>query len=129
MKEKVYHIELNGNIIGSSKLEFADVSMGIIFGKINFINIKSPYHFLREYCIKNKIVLNDNDNKLCLLDTQIIPNLKIYSENKINIETTGISISGMNDDVFQIFLYGINSKEMQNKFSNHFENYYKTGLN
>lgn len=36
MEEKVYKILLDGKLFGTTKLEFGDPPMGIVFGQINF---------------------------------------------------------------------------------------------
>ncbi|MDM1546748.1 hypothetical protein HX096_02595 [Empedobacter falsenii] len=38
-----FTIKLEEQIIGTTEFEFADVPMGVVYGKINFIDIESPY--------------------------------------------------------------------------------------
>lgn len=66
---KIYNIELNGVKIGTTDFEFADTSMGVIHGKINFENVKSPYELFRNHCKRYKVQINDDEPKLKLIDT------------------------------------------------------------
>lgn len=84
MKNKIYNIILEEEIIGTTELEKADAAMGIVFGKINFINIKSGFKFFKEYCKKNKIEYESYpEDKLIL--TRYIPNLRVINEDKTEI--------------------------------------------
>lgn len=38
---KIYHIELEGKRIGTTRLEYADPPMGVVYGKVDFENIDS----------------------------------------------------------------------------------------
>lgn len=49
--KKTYDIKLSGVKIGTTDFEFADTPMGVVHGKINFENVKSPYE-LNYYRLK-----------------------------------------------------------------------------
>jgi hypothetical protein len=59
LMSKIYCILLDSNKIGITKLEIADVSMGIVFSKIEFLNISSGYYFFKDYCSENGISFTD----------------------------------------------------------------------
>jgi hypothetical protein len=42
---KEYKIFLDDVLIGTTNFEFADVPMGVVYGKVNFIDFKNPYFF------------------------------------------------------------------------------------
>lgn len=42
---KEYKIFLDEILIGTTNFEFADVPMGVVYGKVNFIDFKNPYIF------------------------------------------------------------------------------------
>ena len=47
--DKVYNILLDDKRIGTTKLEKGDAPMGVVFGGINFFDIKAPYDFFKSY--------------------------------------------------------------------------------
>jgi hypothetical protein len=127
MKNKIYTIILEENIIGTTELEKADASMGVAFGKINFNNIKSGFDFFKEYCEKNKIEFEYYpEDKLIL--TRYIPSLKIIDENKSEIIGMGNYINGMDSDIYEINIFGIPYPFYEEEFPKHVEEY-KTNLN
>lgn len=123
-----FTIKLDEQIIGTTEFEFADVPMGIVYGKINFIDIESPYLLFKNYCLANNIHINYDSEKERLIDTAIIPNLRIYyNDFKEELKSWGSSISGIeiSDDVFEITLYGLESETMSTLFKHHFDEYFK----
>ena len=46
---KEYKIFLDDILIGTTNFEFADVPMGVVFGKVNFISIDQPYQFIKNF--------------------------------------------------------------------------------
>lgn len=123
-----YQIEIEGNKIGTTQFEYADVPMGVIYGKIIFEKIKSPYEFLKNYCVNNDIKINMDDEKLKLIDTVVIPNLKVYDEDARELIGWGGAITGIedssNDFDFEIQFGGITSEIMKSKFQKHFDEYF-----
>jgi len=96
----IYDILLDNKIIGTTELEKADAPMGVVFGKLTFINIESGYHFFKTYCQTNNIkIVTDYPNDK-LITTEDIPNLKVINQNGIEIKGQGTNIEGMDSDVF-----------------------------
>ncbi|MGG6230349.1 hypothetical protein [Tenacibaculum sp. SDUM215027] len=122
--KKTYRIELNEVKIGTTDFEFADTPMGVIHGKINFENVKSPYELIKNHCKKHNVIININDKKIKFIDTQVIPELKVYLENGTELNGWGGAISGMEKDDFEIQFGGITSEIMQTEFKHHYEQYY-----
>lgn len=125
-----FTIKLEEQIIGTTEFEFADVPMGVVYGKINFIDIESPYLLFKNYCLTDNIHINYDSEKERLIDTAIIPNLRIYyNDFKEELKSWGSSISGIeiSDDVFEfeITLYGLESETMSTLFKHHFDEYFK----
>lgn len=103
-----YRIELDGNIIGHSKLETGDPPMGVASGRVNFEGVSSPSLLFHESCRNAGIEINDYDPSLGLIDTQLIPNLRVYRADGLEIcGELGASITGFDDDGFYITILGI----------------------
>ena len=49
---KEYKIFLDEILIGTTNFEFADVPMGVVYGKVNFIDFKNPYFFSKNIVIQ-----------------------------------------------------------------------------
>lgn len=120
---KEYKIFLDGKFIGITNLEFADVPMGMVYGKIIFSELENPYLFFKEYCINNEIEYSFIEDEK-YINTFTLKNMKIiYNENS---ELMGnCSISGFGND-FQIDVYDITETIMKNLFLSHYYDYYDT---
>ncbi len=123
---ETYNIELNGVKIGTTDFEFADTPMGVIHGKINFISLQSPYELFKNHCKKFNVRINDDEPKLKLIDTVVIPELKVYSNNGTELKGWGGAITGMDDEEYEIQFGGITSELMKSEFRHHYDEYYKT---
>lgn len=123
---KTYRIELNGVKIGTTDFEFADTPMGVIHGKINFENIDSPYELFKNHCKKYEVTINQDDKKFRFIDTQVIPELKVYLEDGAELNGWGAAITGMEEDDFEIQFGGITPELMQIEFKHHYDEYFKT---
>ena len=55
MTEKIYKILLNDKLFGTTKLEFGDPPMGVVFGQIDFAEKNIGYDFIKQYCTDNLI--------------------------------------------------------------------------
>ena len=119
-----YNIELNKVKIGTTDFEFADVPMGVVYGRVYFENIESPYEFFKNHCNKFNIQLIDNDPDLKSIDTGIIPDLKVYLDNGMELPGWGAAIIGMDNVEYEIQFSGISTEIMQTEFKHHFDEYY-----
>ncbi|MFH6964173.1 hypothetical protein ACHRVK_17425 [Flavobacterium plurextorum] len=79
--EKRYILKLDNKIIGYTKFEHADVSMGVIHGKVILEGIFSPYVFFRDHCVKFNVQISSDFQKEKFISTQIIPQLEVFLEN------------------------------------------------
>ena len=123
---KTYHIELSGVKIGTTEFEFADAPMGVVFGKLKFDNVISPYELIKEHCTKNGIGINDDYPDDKFINTMIIPQLKVFDYEHNQLKGCGAYIIGMESDGFEIQFEGITSELMQSEFKHHYDEYYKT---
>jgi hypothetical protein len=123
--KKTYSIQLNEVKIGTTDFEFADPPMGIIHGKVNFENVEFPYEFIKNHCEKFKVTINQDDKEYKFIDTQVIPELKVYLENGTELTGWGGAISGMEKDDFEIQFGGLDYTIMQTEFAHHYYDYYK----
>ena len=57
MLKKQYNILLAETIMVTTELEKADAPMGVVFGRISFININSCCDFIKPCCVRNNITL------------------------------------------------------------------------
>src|ERR1700756_4411942 len=101
---KTYDILLDNNKIGTTELEKADVPMGVVFGKINFVSIDSGYNFFKNYCLKNNIEIFTDYPDLKLITTADIPKLKVTSESGNEIKGEVTNIEGSDTDNFDILI-------------------------
>lgn len=123
MTTKRYDILLDDKIVGTTELEKADAAMGVVFGNITFDRIISGYDFLKTYCLTNniEIVTDYPDDKL--IATADISNLKVLKPNGIEIKGQGTSISGMDNDFFEITILGISYPFFEEEFPHHVKAY------
>ncbi|QHS57246.1 hypothetical protein GWR56_17500 [Mucilaginibacter sp. 14171R-50] len=117
-----YDILLDGLHIGTTKLERADVPMGVVFGDITFNNSQFGYDFLREYCVVNNLPFSEDiENKV--ISTNNIPLLKVKNKDFELIHGLSCSISGMDGNDFEIYIIGIDSSRYQMLFPHHVNHY------
>lgn len=101
-----YEIFLDGNRIGTTKLENADAPMGVVFGKIEFLQINSGYSFFKIVCSEKQIGFEDfPEDKL--ISTRNIPGLVVETKTGIVLNGLGCSVTGMDSDIFEITIKGI----------------------
>lgn len=125
MKEKIYKILLNDKLFGTTKLEFGDPSMGVVFGQINFAEINIGYDFIKQYCTDNLIEIQTDYPKDKLISTGQIANLKVYNSENIELIGIGNSIEGMDSDNYSITILGLDSKIYEKEFPEHIAEYEK----
>ena len=115
---KIYKIHLNKTLIGTTRLEKADAPMGVVFGEILFSNIPSGYDFFKEFCVKNNVEFTDYPEDK-LISTSHIPGLQIFDIKEKEIKGLSNSISGMDNDVFEITIEGIDYPFYEEEFPHH----------
>ena len=119
---KEYKIFLDDVLIGTTNFEFADVPMGVVYGKVNFINVENPYQFVKNFYLKNNADF-ECDDEVEFIDSMIQDFIKIYyDENKLLIGW-GAFLSCLKDE-FEITFSGIDSELMKSEFSHHYYDYY-----
>ena len=118
---KEYKIFLDDILIGTTNFEFADVSMGVVYGKVNFIDIENPYFFFKKYCDTNDIDYHFIDDEK-YIQTFELKHIKINRSDSYFIRN-GASFCGFNED-FQIEMYNISSEIMKSEFLHHYYDYY-----
>ncbi len=101
-----YNILLDNIKIGTTELENADVSMGVVFGRINFIEIDSGYEFFKTYCLKNRIDFQDDIDIRSIL-SRSIPGLHVFDKSGYEIKGDVCYILGMDADYFEIYIEAI----------------------
>ena len=118
----MYSIFIENTLIGKTELEFGDPPMGVVFGKIDFININSGYDFFKEYCEKNEIEFEfDSEGKF--ITTRYIPKLKIIDEENTEIVGLGNYVCGVGNDDFDINTEGIPYPFYEEKFPEQIKKY------
>ena len=127
MTIKLYNIFLDNNKIGTTELEKGDAPMGVVFGKITFINISSGYDFFKTYCVKNDIELVTDYPEDRLISTRTISALSVLSQEGIEIKGLGNQISGMDSDEFEISIEGISYPFYGEEFPHHVKTYDNLG--
>jgi hypothetical protein len=122
--KKLFIVTVNNKRIGYTEFEYADPPMGVVHGKIIFDDLPSPYEFFRTHCIHNHVQINSDEPEERLIDTQVIPQLRVLLENGEELKGWGGAITGMDSDVFEIQFGGVSSELMQTEFENHYNEYY-----
>jgi hypothetical protein len=117
---KEYKIFLDDVLIGTTNFEFADVPMGVVYGKVNFIDFKNPYFFFKKYCDSNDIDYQFIDDEK-YIQTFELKLIKI--SNNSDFIRNGASFCGFDED-FQIEMYNISSEIMKSEFLHHYYDYY-----
>ena len=118
---KEYKIFLDDVLIGTTNFEFADVPMGVVYGKVNFIDFKNPYFFFKKYCDTNDIDYHFIDDEK-YIQTFELKHIKINRSDSYFIRN-GASFCGFDED-FQIEMYNISSEIMKSEFLHHYYDYY-----
>lgn len=122
----LYTIYLEQEKLGTTKFEKADAPMGVVFGKIQFINNNIDYNYIKKYCVKNSIDLAYDYPKDKVIATKSIRKLKIVNQLGKEIKgAIGNQISGMNSDGFEISLEGIPYPFYEEEFPHHVQAYEK----
>ncbi len=116
--DKVYNILLNDRLIGTTAFEKADFSMGVVFGRIRFLDIETPYDFITTYCKKNKIDFDDYPD-IKVISTRTIPALKVTNDKGQEIVGLGNQISGKESDAFELTIEGILYPFYRDEFPHH----------
>ncbi len=117
---KIYKIILEGKEIGTSRLEKADAPIGVVFGLIEFNGIESPYRFFQNYCSKSSIVINTDDPEFEFIDTQVIPELKVFRNDGFEIKgVAGNTICGIEEEGYEISILGIEYPFYEKEFPHH----------
>jgi hypothetical protein len=116
--DRVYNILLDDKLIGTTTFEKADAPMGVVFGQIKFLDIDTPYDFIKSYCKKNKIQFDDFQNDK-VISTRTIPTLKITNDKGQEIIGLGNQISGMDSDSYELTIEGIPYPFYADEFPHH----------
>ena len=120
---KKYRIYLNGDLIGTTRLEKADPPMGVVFGIISFTDSNIGYRFFKEYCKSNGIQLANDYPEDKLISTKTIENLSVKNDLGIEIKGMGNQISGMDNYEFEISIEGIPNSFYEEEFPHHVKEY------
>jgi hypothetical protein len=115
---KEYKIYLNEKEIGTSKLEKGDAPMGVAFGKLSFIDRNYGYSQIKNYCTENgiELAMDFSDDKM--ISTMTLNKLKVINENGIEIKGIGNQITGMDNEEYEISIFGIAYPFYETEFPN-----------
>ena len=92
---------------------------------IEFIGIESPYKFFKEYCLKKQIELAYDYPEDKMISTKSIGELKITRDNGIEIKGVGNQITGMDNEEYEISIFGIPYPFYEEEFPQHLKEYEK----
>jgi len=120
---KIYNIHLNGLLIGTTELEKADAPMGVVIGELRFTDQKFGYDSLKEYCENNQIELASDYPEDKMISTMNISELKITNDKGIEIKGVGNQITGMDNEEYEISIFGIPYPFYEEQFPHHVKDY------
>lgn len=123
MTKPIYKIVLEDKLLGTTKLEFGDPPMGIVFGQVFFAESNMGYDFIKQYCIDNSIHIQYDYPTDKLISTGHIKKLKVYNSYNREIVGLGNTIEGMDSDRYTITILGIDSEIYEQEFPNHIVEY------
>ncbi len=123
MTENIYTILLDDKLLGTTKLEFGDPPMGVVFGQIIFAESNMGYDFIKQYCIDNTIEIQADYTNDKLISTGQIEKLKIYNLDNIEIVGLGNNIAGMDSDSYTVTIFGLDSEIYEQEFPEHISEY------
>ncbi|MGJ8592421.1 MAG: hypothetical protein ACSHXF_07730 [Aquaticitalea sp.] len=120
---KVYKILLENQEIATTKFEKADAPMGVVNGILNFSNSNINYQFFKDYCVHNKIEIAMDYPEDKMISTFSIPNLKVLNQDGIEIKGVGNQICGMDNEEYEIEIFGIPYPFYEEEFPHHVADY------
>ena len=103
----MYRVVLDNVEIGWTQLEKADPPMGVAFGKIFFHGEASLYELFLAHCRTHDVTVNEIDPEFEFIDTQCIPDLRVYRGDGREICGVGNHITGMKGEGYDITILGI----------------------
>lgn len=122
----MYRVELDGKVIGETRLETADPPMGVVGGKVIFSFTDCPYSFFKDYCSSHGVLINLDDAQFGFIATQNIEGLKVFRADRVEIAgIPGASISGLREDGYDITILGVPYPFYGEEFPHHCEAYDK----
>ena len=124
----LYTVMLGGKQIGTTAFEYADPSMGVVFGQINFEEDFYNFKFLKDYCTKETIPFFEDDDGL-FISTYDLPNLQVNNSNGISIKGLSNSIEGTDSEGFNVTITEIDSVEYAVEFPQHIQKYRESHKN
>lgn len=120
---KKYKIFLDGQEIGTTRLEKADAPMGVVFGRIE-PNIQNfGYKMIQEYCISNEIEITADYPDDKFIATMSIEALRVRKMDGTEIKGIGNQINGMDRDGFEITILGVPYPFYEEEFPHHVKRY------
>ncbi len=119
----LYNITLNGTLIGTSELEKADVPMGVVLGELKCIDQEFGYDYLKELCKDNQIELACDYPEAKMISIMSISELKITNDNGVEIKGEGNQITGMDNEEYEISIFGIPYPFYEGEFPQHVQEY------
>lgn len=115
----MYRVLLNHREIGTTLLEAADPPMGVVWGAIAFSIAESPYHLFLAHCRSGNIKVNDVDEALEFIDTQVIPDLQVLRADGAEIVGVGNAITGFREGGYAVTILDISYPFYAEEFPHH----------
>lgn len=123
MCNKIYNIELDGKLIGTTKFTKADVPMGVVFGEIKFTNLDLNYNYLLNYCKERKILITEYPEDKFFQTHESIEGITVYNLEGIKIIGAGNQLTIIENETNEISIQGIPYPFYEEEFPHHVKAY------
>ena len=107
-------------MVGTSRFEKADASMGVVFGDLDIQIDGFGYNFFKQY-LSNKGIGFDDYPSDQLISSRTILELRAINPDGLELEFLGNQITLMEDVECTITLEGIPSEQYATEFPHHLE--------
>ncbi|MFT7611496.1 MAG: hypothetical protein ACI9J3_000441 [Parvicellaceae bacterium] len=117
----IYNVYLGDIKIGTTRLEKADPSMGVVFGDVDITADGFGYNFLKQYLKAKGLEAADDNPDEQLISSYTIPDLEVIGKNGTIIEGVGNQLDVYEGVEVIVTIEGITYPFYEEEFPHHCE--------